>query len=99
MQVIAKLMIGVSNMFVKYIFGSPCKGHIYRFDSPMTDREIISFGRMLVAQSGIDILLAVCVDEDDVDGILSAVKDFEAVNFDYGDNLFTFSSKAFCISL
>lgn len=44
MQVIAKLMIGVSNMFVKYIFGSPCKGHIYRFDSPMTDREIISFG-------------------------------------------------------
>ena len=41
----------------------------------------------------IDILLAVCVDEDDVDGILSAVKDFEAVNFDYGDNLFTFCRK------
>lgn len=41
----------------------------------------------------IDILLAVCVDEDNVDGILSAVKDFEAVNFDYGDNLFTFCRK------
>ena len=41
----------------------------------------------------IDILLAVCVDEDDVYGILSVVKDFEAVNFDYGDNLFTFCRK------
>ena len=41
----------------------------------------------------IDILLAVCVDEDDVYGILSAVKDFEAVNFDYGENLFTFCRK------
>ena len=40
-----------------------------------------------------DILLAVCVDEDDVDGILSAVKDFEAVNFDYGENLVTFCRK------
>lgn len=33
------------------------------------------------------------MDEDNVDGILSAVKDFEAVNFDYGDNLFTFCRK------
>lgn len=41
----------------------------------------------------IDILLAVCVDEDDVYGVLSAVKDFEAVNFDYGENLFTFCRK------
>lgn len=41
----------------------------------------------------IDILLAVCVDEDDVYGILSAVKDFEAVNFDYGENLFNFCRK------
>lgn len=41
----------------------------------------------------IDILLAVCVDEDNVDGILSAVKDFEAVNFDYGENLFAFCRK------
>ena len=41
----------------------------------------------------IDILLAVCVNEDDVYGILSAVKDFEAVNFDYGENLFTFCRK------
>ena len=41
----------------------------------------------------IDILLAVCVDEDDVYGILSAVKDFEAVNFDYDENLFTFCRK------
>ena len=41
----------------------------------------------------IDILLAVCVDEDNVDGILSAVKDFEAVNFDYGENLFNFCRK------
>lgn len=41
----------------------------------------------------IDILLAVCVDEDDVYGILSAVKDFKAVNFDYGENLFTFCRK------
>lgn len=40
-----------------------------------------------------DILLAVCVDEDDVYGILSAVKDFEAVNFDYGENLFNFCRK------
>ena len=67
MQVIAKLMIGVSNMFVKYIFGSPCKGHIYRFDSPMTDREIISFG-----QSGI-------IDENDftyeqVEGFEASIK-------------------------
>ena len=31
--------------------------------------------------------------DDNVDGILSAVKDFEAVNFDYGDNLFTFCRK------
>lgn len=72
MQVIAKLMIGVSNMFVKYIFGSPCKGHIYRFDSPMTDREIISFGRMLVTQSGI-------IDENDftyeqVEGFEASIK-------------------------
>ncbi len=66
---IAKLMIGVSNMFVKYIFGSLCKGHIYRFDSPMTDREIISFGRMLVAQSGI-------IDENDF--IYEQVEGFEA---------------------
>lgn len=41
----------------------------------------------------IDILLAVCVDEDYVYGILSAVKDFEAVNFDYGENLFNFCRK------
>lgn len=41
----------------------------------------------------IDILLAVCVDEDDVYGILSAVKDFEAVNFDYDESLFTFCHK------
>ena len=41
----------------------------------------------------IDILLAVCVNEDDVYGILSAVKDFEAVNFDYGENLFNFCRK------
>lgn len=41
----------------------------------------------------IDILLAVCVDEDNVDGILSAVKDFEAVNFDYGNDLFDFCRK------
>ena len=41
----------------------------------------------------IDILLAVCVDEDYVYGILSAVKDFEAVNFDYDENLFTFCRK------
>lgn len=41
----------------------------------------------------IDILLAVCVDEDYVYGILSAVKDFEAVNFDYGENLFAFCRK------
>lgn len=38
----------------------------------------------------IDILLAVCADEDDVDGTLFAIKDFEPVNFDYGENLFTF---------
>lgn len=56
-------------MFVKYIFGSLCKGHIYRFDSPMTDREIISFGRMLVAQSGI-------IDENDF--IYEQVEGFEA---------------------
>ena len=33
------------------------------------------------------------MDEDDVYGILSAVKDFEAVNFDYDENLFTFCRK------
>lgn len=41
----------------------------------------------------IDILLAVCVDEDYVYGILSAVKDFEAVNFDYGNDLFNYCRK------
>lgn len=41
----------------------------------------------------IDILLAVSVDEDDVDAILFAVYDFEAVNFDYGNDLFDFCRK------
>lgn len=41
----------------------------------------------------IDVLLAVCVDEDDVDGILSAIRDFKPVNFDYGKDLFTFCRK------
>lgn len=41
----------------------------------------------------IDILLAVCVDEDNVDGILSAVKDFEAVNFSFRSSLLDFCLK------
>lgn len=41
----------------------------------------------------IDVLLAVCVDEDDVDGILSAIGDFKPVNFDYGKDLFAFCRK------
>lgn len=32
----------------------------------------------------IDILLAICVDEDDMYNLLFAIKDFEPVNFDYG---------------
>lgn len=41
----------------------------------------------------IDILLAVCVDEDYVYGILSAVKDFEAVNFSFRGGLLDFCLK------
>ena len=41
----------------------------------------------------IDILLAVCVDEDNVDGILFALGDFKPVNFDYGKDLFAFCCK------
>ena len=41
----------------------------------------------------IDILLAVCVDEDDIFDILFTVNDFEAVNFDYGNDLFDFCLK------
>lgn len=41
----------------------------------------------------IDILLAVCVDEDNVDGILFALGNFKPVNFDYGKDLFAFCRK------
>lgn len=41
----------------------------------------------------IDILLAVCVDEDYVFGILSAVKDFEPVNFSFRSSLLDFCLK------
>ncbi len=41
----------------------------------------------------IDILLAVCVDEHNVDGILFALGNFKPVNFDYGKDLFAFCRK------
>ncbi|MBU5473575.1 hypothetical protein [Roseburia sp. MSJ-14] len=41
----------------------------------------------------IDILLAVCIDEDNVDGILFALGNFKPVNFDYGKDLFAFCRK------
>ena len=41
----------------------------------------------------IDILLAVCVDEDDMYNLLFAIKDFEPVNFDYGKDLFNYCRK------
>lgn len=41
----------------------------------------------------IDVLLAVCVDEDNVDGILFALGNFKPVNFDYGKDLFAFCRK------
>lgn len=41
----------------------------------------------------IDILLAVCVDEDDVYGILSVVKDFKPVNFSFRGSLLDFCLK------
>lgn len=41
----------------------------------------------------IDILLAICVDEDDIYNTLFAIKDFESVNFDYGKDLFNFYLK------
>jgi hypothetical protein len=41
----------------------------------------------------IDILLAVCVDEDYVYGILSTVKDFEPVNFSFRGSLLDFCLK------
>lgn len=63
-------------------------GYIYTHTKHL-DRLVINALKKL----DIDILLAVCVDEDYVYGILSAVKDFEAVNFDYGENLFTFCRK------
>lgn len=41
----------------------------------------------------IDILLAICVDEDDMYNLLFAIKDFEPVNFDYGKDLFNYCRK------
>lgn len=41
----------------------------------------------------IDILLAICVDEDDMYNLLFAIKDFEPVNFDYGNDLFNYCRK------
>ena len=38
-------------------------------------------------------MLAVCVDEDNVDGILFALGNFKPVNFDYGKDLFAFCRK------
>lgn len=41
----------------------------------------------------IDILLAICVDEDDMYNLLFAIKNFEPVNFDYGKDLFNYCRK------
>ena len=41
----------------------------------------------------IDILLAICGDEDDMYNLLFAIKDFEPVNFDYGEDLFNYCRK------
>ena len=46
-------MIGVSNMFIKYIFGCPLKEHIYELEDTATDKDIINLGRYLVTQTGI----------------------------------------------
>lgn len=53
------------------------------------DRLVINALKKL----NIDILLAVCVDEDDVNGILFALGNFKPVNFDYGKDLFAFCCK------
>lgn len=53
------------------------------------DRLVINALKKL----NIDILLAVCVDEGNVDGILFALGDFKPVNFDYGKDLFAFCCK------
>lgn len=68
------------------IFSSSRRGIITRYECPFNELGYTA-PPTPIAQ------LAVCVDEDYVYGILSAVKDFEAVNFDYGENLFTFCRK------
>lgn len=53
------------------------------------DRLVINVLKKL----DIDILLAICVDEDDMYNLLFAIKDFEPVNFDYGKDLFNYCRK------
>ena len=46
-------MIGVSNMFVKYTFGSPLQEHIYKLEDTATTNDVINVGRYLVTHAGI----------------------------------------------
>lgn len=46
-------MSGVSNMFVKYTFGSPLQEHVYKLEDTTTTTEIINLGRYLVTHAGI----------------------------------------------
>lgn len=50
---IAKLMIGVSNMFIKYTFGSPLQEHVYKLEDTATTNDVINLGRYLVTHAGI----------------------------------------------
>ena len=50
---IAKPMNGVSNMFVKYTFGSPLQEHVYKLEDTATTNDVINLGRYLVTHAGI----------------------------------------------
>lgn len=43
----------VSNMFVKYTFGSPLQEHIYKLEDTATTNDVINVGRYLVTHAGI----------------------------------------------
>ena len=46
-------MNGVSNMFVKYTFGSPLQEHVYKLEDTATNDDVVNLGRYLVTCAGI----------------------------------------------
>ena len=39
-------------MYIKFLYGKPLVCHIYKFESSMTDKELINFGRLLLSREG-----------------------------------------------